>query len=226
MNKTMFPDILRRNFYGRRAFDDVGKRFSNQISITAETAVGKSDTISAMQKLLPQNTFTSIGAKMRERQKELGFKTIEEFTTHMRFHPEEGHDEAVDSEFCRRALVQNLLVGEGRLVHVFMPYAFHVLLICHPFVRAQRRWKAWRKKDPKLKQETVLGAILDRDRDDESRYEENYPGCIWDKSDYDLVVSTEYQSQEQVARKIVEGHQIWFGKFGRNSKQIIAENWI
>ena len=157
----------------------------NSITITSETAVGKSATLRELRSRLgPSWTYTSGGEIMRKFAKDLGI-SIKDFARINREHPERGYDKLCDQELARIGQ-QDRLVAEGRLTHVFVPMAFHVKIICPMEVRASRRAKDLYSRN--LAQ--VSRDIAERDRDDNDRYGYLYPNCLWPNSDFDLLIHT------------------------------------
>lgn len=185
--------------------------FSNQFSITSQTAAGKTTCLKGLREKLEGTApyrWVSGGALMRAKAESLGM-TIEEFATFNREHPEEGYDRWLDQTIA--VLGQhNWVVCESRLSHVFMPSAFKVLLKCEPMERARRR-----AKDNDGDVDKALQKILGRDRDDNERYERLYPGCLWPDSDFDLVIDTTHRSDPcQSVNEILESHRSWLAGKG------------
>ncbi len=205
--------LPKRTSYSRRSFNNVDWKFSHQISITSQTAAGKTTTVDMLKKELPQYEFLSVGQLMRglliDVSKKHGLKTIEEFAAFNLKHPEYGYDHWGDSIVHEITIHKNFLVGEGRLVHVFMPHAFHVLLECGLTMRMRRRFEDKVKKDPDIKEGDVMMSIFNRDEDDTERYKKLYRGCIWEPSDYDMVVSTEFFTPSEVVSRILFEHSRW-----------------
>lgn len=117
--------------------------------------------------------------------------------------PEDERCDRMIEDFGR----QNYVVAEGRLVHVFVPSAFHVLLTCPLEVRAERRHTD--SRDTGLDLEEVTRLIRVRDEDDRARYEKMYPGCLWPSESFNLVIDTRECAPEQVVRAIEIGHTGW-----------------
>lgn len=210
-----------RERYDRASVESKEVLFSGQISITSQTGVGKSATVEVLKKKLPSYDFISVGSLMRKRQKDMGFATIEDFAGHSNLHPEEGHDEWCDAQIYSIAAHRNYIIGEGRLVHVFMPYAFHVLLTCELYIRSSRRWKDQRKRNPKVKFEKTLQDIVMRDVNDAERYEGLYPGCMWLPEHFDIVISTEFNNPHEVADMILNAHHKWLSK-AMNQPEVVC----
>ena len=146
--------------------------------------------------------FVSGGALMRARQKDLGFETIEEFSAYNAMHPEDGHDMWCDKTIATFGL-HDMVVCESRLSHVFMPYAFKILLVCPLHIRARRR--AGKKRDLG---KTMLDMFI-RDVNDTSRYADLYPGCLWPESDFDIVLDTSVWKPRQILKRIMLHHREW-----------------
>lgn len=200
--------------FTRRSFRLVKERFAHQISITSLTAAGRSTLLQRLKRTFAGTPyrFVSGGEMMRRRAQELDM-TIEEFARFNREHPEDGHDRWCDDEIARMAKL-NWLIGEGRLTHIFMPRAFHVLLTCPVQERARRRHAQLRaqlgRKCPRY--EKVVVDILRRDDDDAARYEEMYPGCMWKPEDFDAVIDTKAHDEAEVENIVHHIHRQWLAE--------------
>ncbi len=149
--------------------------------------------------------FVSGGSIMRAFAASLGMR-IEEFATYNREHQEMGFDHKCDN-MIRALGCQNYVVIEGRLPHVFSPHSFHVLLTCDLETRAVRR-----SREPGFAEhglDDIKAMIEKRDEDDNVRYGELYPSCLWKEKDYDCIVDTGVLNPEEVVAKILGEHQKW-----------------
>ncbi len=193
------------------------RRFSFQVSITSQTGAGKTTLIKHLKEYNeePRYTYVSAGQFMRAQAKLQGFgDDIRAFAAYHHEHPEEGMDERCDS-YIRECGRKNNTIGEGRLTHVFMPFAFKVLLLCPPHVRAARRMRDTHKPF-----EVVLMDIVMRDVHDALRYEELYPGCLWPAERFDLVIHTNVVNVDTATRRIYHEHAQWLNKM---SSHLIKE---
>jgi len=184
--------------------------FSCQIAITAQTGSGKSTLLESLREsfgALPIRA-VSAGELFRMRARECGFASIEEFALHNLLHPKEGHDKWCDSVIVRLAQ-HNWVLAEGRLVHVFMPRAFRVLLLCEAKARATRR-----ASDHGVKYGIALAKIQERDSNDSARYSMLYPGSLWPVEAFDIVVRTDTHSVQDCVRRIRTEHEAWRTKQG------------
>lgn len=179
--------------------------FKHQISITSHSGVGSSSLLKALKIKLADTHYrwSSGGELFRKRGYELGM-TVEEFAEYNRLHPEEGHDKWIDDTTIKMA-EEDWLVYESRLSHFFMPYAFKVLLECSIDTRVGRRQKDF----PHMTHAKVKKLIEERDKNDNVRYEKLYPGCIWKKDKYDLVLSTEIMSPQELADLLINEYKKW-----------------
>ncbi|MEQ1561349.1 MAG: hypothetical protein ABL899_01340 [Nitrospira sp.] len=184
--------------------------FSHVITISSETGVGGTSTLSALYKHFASDGKVrriSGGEIFKEFARESGM-TIGDFVRYCRLHPEELYDQKCDQTLAVYGS-QNYTLIEGRLPHAFVPRGFHVLLTCDLATRAKRR-----QKDPEYSifdVGIVSSMIRDRDEHDVHRFGRLYLGCLWKSSDFDLVVSTEIFTPEQVASYIVKRHEKWRG---------------
>ncbi len=175
------------------------------ITITSDAGVGGTTTLEILKRKLEglgTRQFVSAGLIMRAFAKEKG-KTIEEFVTHAKNHPEEKWDEKVDQRIAELGR-NSCVVAEGRLPHIFVPNALHVLLVCSLEVRAKRRHKDL--QGSKLEEVTKL--IQERDRVDRARYEALYPGSNWEPNKFDLVIDTGITNPEDVAEQILNNLEL------------------
>ncbi|MES2215804.1 MAG: hypothetical protein V4481_00725 [Patescibacteria group bacterium] len=115
-----------------------------------------------------------------------------------------GHDEWCDDQMQDFGH-KNKCFGEGRLVHVYMRYAFKVLLTCHIEIRAGRR----HADNLHMTLAEVREKMAGRDRDDEARYRKQYPDSMWPMLDFDFVVDTGLYSPPQILDKIIIAHDLW-----------------
>ncbi len=178
--------------------------YSNQVSITASTGVGKTSLIRELKLLWPDMRFSSGGTFMRKLGQSLGFKDIRAFAAHNKAHPEDGNDRKCDALICA---LGNDEVFEGRLPHIFMPMACHILLECPLDIRIDRRWRDEKEMDrkegkPERKREVTAAEMNGRIAADK-RYDSIYPDSeLWTRGDFDFVVSTEFNSPSTTAHMI------------------------
>lgn len=175
--------------------------------MTSETGVGGSTTCALLLKELSKlSRFVSGGGIMRAVADQKGM-TIEDFAAHNKLHPEDGYDSLCD-DMIQSFGRHNFFLAEGRLPHVFVPSAFHVLLVCDLKTRTKRRASSPEFKDiPESEVERIIGQ---RDADDNGRYQKLYPGCLWAPDDYDIVINTSAHSPETTVSLILEAHKGWF----------------
>lgn len=185
------------------------KYLSHSITITSQTAVGKTTTIEELRKILvnPEWKFISAGAIMREFARK-NKMTIEELTRYARENPLEQWDKRCD-DIIRNEGRHNFRVHEGRRVHAHCPHSFHVLLLCPVEIRVQRRRR--QKGYEHLSVEQIRQLIVKRDNDDE-RLDLIYPGSNWPREDFDLTLNTNRADPQEIAERIVTGHQEWYAR--------------
>jgi cytidylate kinase len=190
--------------FGKKDLPKV-RPFLHQISITSKTGVGSTTLFSELKKRFDAFPYrwVSGGSLMRARAAELGMN-IGQFAAHNRVHPEEGHDRWCDDTIAHFA-EHDWVICESRLSHVFMPGAFKVLLVCDPEIRAERQRAISRSKS--LKQ--IREEIENRDRDDDARYVELYPDCLWGQEDFDLVMNTGVLSLAREMEALLNHYEKW-----------------
>ena len=191
--------------------------FSHSITITGATGVGTTTTLEELQKKLGRPwRFVSAGEMMRARAKQLGV-SLEELLLLNRDDPSNDHEcDNMITEFG----THNYTVIEGRLPHVFVSPAFHVLLTCPLNVRAQRRLKHGSSLGKNL--DEVARLIETRDREDRARYQNLYPGGLWPDTDFDLVIDTSQFLPERIVSQIIDGRATWIEKMGDRVTQDIC----
>lgn len=180
--------------------------YRHQIAITSESGVGSTSATRELKKLLDGGRwkFVSGGEIFRAMAKNANM-TVEEFSAFAKQYPAAGYDKRVDEEIKSLAEKRNYLVGEGRMVHIFMKDAFKVLLTCPINVRAERRQKDF----PELNVQEMRKRIEDRDRHDNCRYAIQYPFCHWFPEDFDLHLDTSQHSAEEGASRILASFNTW-----------------
>ncbi len=199
--KILFPSHFVLPYIMAREY-----HFRNQISITADSGVGSTTTAKRLHERLGLSPWrwVNAGAIMRMFAGELHM-TIEEFTVYNSTHLAEKFDERCD-DMIRTFGEHDYVIFEGRLVHHFAPYAFHVRLVCNPRVRAERRARDM----PGATVDDVLRKILARDELNRVRYEKIYGrDVLWTDNQFDLVLDTGVLSPDEIAVKIIEGHKKW-----------------
>jgi cytidylate kinase len=201
-----------RSSYSRESFEEEGLDAIEQISITAKSGAGKTTATRELGKKLGWMTLSG-GWFMRNQQKELGFETIEKFDEYNLAHPELDFDGQCDRHLRKRVLEYKFgrlpLIIESRLSHCLSPEAYHVFLKCNLDIRAQRRFNEDCRKNPSLTLEEVRLSLDKRDRDNEKRLVEKYPGSYWPQNDFDLVIDSGIQSVEFIVHLITQGYISW-----------------
>jgi cytidylate kinase len=186
-------------------------KYPNLISITSVTGVGKSATMEKFRERCAvvgfEMKFVSVGDDiMAKFAADRGFKSKGELAEFNRLNPQAGYDKACDQEVYRIAWQDNLVI-EGRLVHLFAPLAYNVLLTCPLDERALRRFTHQNPDGKSLDQ--IRDEIAKRDQNDKARYDILYPDWQWPESDFDLVVSTLNCRPVEVVNRIIDAHAAW-----------------
>ncbi len=192
--------------YNRSAHRQV--RYSPEsITITGGSAVGKDALVAMLKKSVQYKSYiyVSAGAIMRKFQESSGM-TIEDFAQHCCERPEEDWDKKCDEEMSRLGL-ERRTISEGRLPHIFIPHAFHILLTCNLELRAIRRQQD--AKYSHLPVEQVKDLLFRRDQIDRARYERLYPGCLWSNNEFDLVLPTDRYTVKEEVDIIYLEHHLW-----------------
>lgn len=191
--------------YSRFRLSGPDTLFQHQISITSKTGAGSSSLLEGLKKKLGNFPYrwVSGGGLMRTRAAERGMK-IEVFVRYSREHPEEGHDRWCDQQIANFAS-HDWVICEGRLPHIFMPGALRVFLECDLDIRAVRR----HRDHPELSLDEVTEMIVQRDIDDDTRYNALYSGCHWPLGDFDLVLSSSLMTVEEEVELLLLKHSIW-----------------
>lgn len=181
-----------------------GKRFSNSITISGPAGTGTTsllDNFRRSRARMPYR-FLSVGGIMRTYADQLRM-SIEEFGEFRQANPEEQIDIKLDA-MVRSFGKQNFIIAEGRLVHVFIPHAFHVLLSCPLGIRAKRR-----ALDLRVDPQAIELKIAERDKRDTIIYGSLYQGWDWPESDFDFVLDTSLCPKHDCIKEIATAHDEW-----------------
>ena len=208
-HQSEMEEFFDRVTYSRQSFEDEGLTLSEQITITALTAAGKTETINLLKKSLPGFTFVSGGDFMRDHLADYEVSSIEALAELGRENPVIGIDRRCDEYLFEMAFSHPHSVLQGRFVQCIAPSAFHVFLTCPLEIRAARRFANEIQNPERKTQDVILEEIRKRDEDDCIRFEGLYPDSMWPESHYDLVVSTESNSPKEVVNKILLGYHEW-----------------
>ena len=177
------------------------------IGICGPAAVGTSTLSARLKRALPQWHFRSGGDSARELYARSGSTlSLSEFMERT-----DGIDlqiECANSEFVQTQHLNGGCVLEARLARVALrniPTARTVLLQCDDKVRAQREVFRSRQKGIEKTPDDALVEILDRDRRDSVRYQNQYGQTnIFDPRDYDLVIDTGFFDADARCRQVLE----------------------
>lgn len=193
-------------------FSWIVRKLPCQISISGSSGTGKSSLAKEIKTRLetvsPDTRLLSAGEIFRQRGREKGFGDINDFVDHVKKNPQEFHDHWCDSQIVE-AGKRDGVIAEGRLVHVFMPYAFHVLVVCDMDVCAARRLAQVRKQDRNASIDRVKEDLVERDRRDAERYQRLYPGFNWNRNCFDVVIDSCGVSTVQEADIVMARHREW-----------------
>ncbi len=213
--------------------------YSESYAIAGNTGSGKSTIVELLLeklekmvtegKLAHHFQFISAGQFMRQKAKDEGFTDFMKFLKHSEEHPEKEYDKWCDEQIRKMADKHNYLVGDGRLVNIFMRPAFRIFLDCPEEVCAGRRHKQLKEKAEAAgipfyrTVGDVLDEIYERNRIDWGRYSVHYPGCKWSLPDYDLVVDTEKTKPVDAAQGIIYAHDMWLTSIRSTQKQVMTQ---
>jgi len=165
-------------------------RFSNQISITSQAGVGRSTIVANLQKILSGQPYTWV------------------------------ESEDLSEEELKKLANCNWVVAEGRFPHIWLPFAFRVLLICDLSIRARRKQPEFSD----LSLEEVREELFLRDRREEENANLVYPGCIWDNQDFDSRINTGQCTAEMAAGYVLDEHRRHLAKIP--SAKVIYEQMV
>ncbi len=199
----------KRDFSCSALTSNVNWWYSHQISITGTSGVGTSTMLTGLQNnrvfadVTRVMSWASGGDFMRALAKEHQ-RTIEEFVFLCQSEPTKGYDKLCDQRAADLAL-RNFVVNEGRLAHIAMPRAYHVLLTCDIDVAARRRALQIGKTEAVAKDR-----LESRDKTDDERYERLWPRCLWSPENYDLVIDTSgNEAPEANQEKVIRNWKTW-----------------
>ncbi len=188
--------------------------FFKLITISGTPGAGKGTAAQLLSRKLKIPAY-SIGDIRRSLAKDRGM-TLEQFNRYGETYPETDRD--VDRWQGTIAKRKKVGIFDGRVSYYFIPQSFKV------FLRCDKRVGAWRvMHDPAKKRKNeadhstikkTMASLRRRAASDARRYRAFYGISIFDRSQYDLVLSTTNKTPEQVARAIMAALKKWSS--GRN----------
>lgn len=206
--------------------------YRRQFSVSGPTASGKSTLVrlllAELRKLQkpgePEYREHSAGKFKRDLAKEKGFLTptgegdIDKLTAWEEAHPEFEFDAACDQR-TREFGLRDYGVADGRLVRLFMPGSYKILIICSPHICAVRRAHQLTKQSQGIVEVTpvqALSMIRDRNVRDYKRYDDKYPGYDWAPDDFDLVIDNDKVKEEELPHLVLKNHAEWLNKMAKH----------
>lgn len=179
--------------------------FRHSYTLTGVEATGTSTAAKLLFETLKCAPYRMLsgGATMREFAASLGM-TIREFAEHNRQHPELGYDKKCD-QWLNILGSQDYVIAEGRLPHIFIPKAFHVLFVCDEDIRVARRAQQDHRES-----ELVREDLRRRETADNDRYTMLYGAhVLWKPGQYHLVVNSAMLSPRDIVTEILNKHAEW-----------------
>jgi cytidylate kinase len=135
--------------------------------------------------------------------------TIREFAEHNRQHPELGYDKKCD-QWLNILGSHDFVIAEGRLPHIFIPKAYHVLFVCDEDTRVAKRAQQDNRSSEEVQRDLRL-----REAADNERYVSLYgPNVLWQNDEYDLVVNSSMLSPRDIVDTIRAEHIKWIQSLG------------
>lgn len=179
------------------------------ITISGSIGSGKTSTANRVAELLGYQRF-SAGAVMRQMAADRGI-SLSELTAQALEDP--AIDAAID-DALRAAGATEKLVIDSRLGFHFIPHSFKVyitlpLAIAVDRILLDKQNNPLRLVEHEVSREEVYDAVLFRADSERTRYQELYGVTVDNPDQFDMYISSESLSLEEVAQSIVEQYRLW-----------------
>ncbi len=206
----MIEGFFGQKSYSRKALEGDNPIPINAMAIFALSGVGKTETLKALRKAMPDYVCASGGDFQR---RENGAGTNDEVMKRaaraMLENPQMGTDKA-----CEIFLLSHSppAVLEARMAPVILTYGgrrpYRAKLQLHLRERARRRLPEILKKNRDATIESVEADLIERDLIDRTRLVTEYPDGYWNDEDFDDIVPTTLPVHKVVER-LVTGFEKW-----------------
>ena len=183
------------------------------ITIAGMLGSGKSSTAKQVAAELGF-THYSAGDLMRQIGKEQGIEDIRAFN--LASEGKEDFDRQVDERTKKLGEDDEKIVFDGHMSWHFVPQSFRVFLDIDPLIAAQRVLAGMdhnRRVSEHIPDspEEYAALLEERRQSNMRRYRQLYDVNPYSPEHFDLVISTESNSLEDVVKEVIEKYRIWLG---------------
>jgi cytidylate kinase len=92
----------------------------------------------------------------------------------------------------------------GRLAHYFIPNSVKILLKAHLRIRAERAYTEEREMEGYRDLGDAIASLINREKSDRYRFKKYYGIELDNEMEYDLIISTDNLTYEEVAEQIID----------------------
>lgn len=176
-----------------------------KISLAGDLGSGKS-TVGAIlaEKYALQKV--SIGQIQRKMAADMQMTTVE-FNRYMEQHPE--FDDILDGKLREYENISGRFIFDSRMAWHFVPSSFAVYMTVEVKTAAERIMNADRAEERYSSIEEGVKNITERRKSEKLRYKTMYGVDITDMTNYNLVVSTDGKTPDEVANEISNAFEVW-----------------
>ena len=173
-----------------------------KVSLAGDLGSGKS-TVGAILKDRFYADIVSVGKIQREMAEKLGMNT-KEFNIYQEKHPE--LDKQLDDMLASYENKEGSFIFDSRMAWHFVPSAFSVYMKIDGKTAAARVYNAQRETEQYASVDEAFLKIAKRRESEIERYKNVYGVDITDMSNYDLVVSVDGKTPDEVADEIIAAY--------------------
>lgn len=169
------------------------------ITISGKPGAGKSTVAALVAKKLKMKHY-SAGELWRKIARRKGITILQ---LNKLAEKNQKYDQTLDDEVAKLGKTKDNFVIDGRLTFHFIPYSIKIFLDGSLDVRAKRIFKDNRKEEDNLTLADTIKKIKKREQSEMKRYKQLYNVSMYDKKQFDLVISTTNASIYDVTKSII-----------------------